>query len=92
MRLRRLDKLLNEIKDGTVARPTRAAKPVRKTGRTPGHGAHDDAAAVAEIKRLVAKGLTPWSAASKAEPLAARGSSIEQNAKRIYGKYKRLYD
>ena len=87
-----LGKLLNDIESGAVAIPTRVAKPTRTTGRTPGHGALDDDAAVAEIERLVAKGMTPWSAKDKAVDLAdERGISFEQNALRIYKKYMRLY-
>ena len=86
-RLYRLDELFQQL--STV--PKVAAAPARKTGRHLGHGAYDDAAAVAEIVRLVATGMNAWSAKDKAEPLAASGISTEQNAKRIYKKYKKLH-
>jgi hypothetical protein len=84
-RLYRLDELFQQL--STV--PKVAAAPARKTGRHLGHGAYDDAAAVAEIVRLVATGMNAWRAKDKAEPLAASGISTEQNAKRIYKKYKK---
>ncbi len=85
----RLDELFRQF--GPVLPKFNEAKLAKKTGRRPGHGALDDGAAVAEIVRLVATGMTAWSAKDKAEPLAARGISTEQNAKRIYKKYKKLH-
>ncbi len=41
--------------------------------------------------RLVATGMTAWSAKDKAEHLAARGISNDQNTRRIYKKYKKLH-
>ncbi len=92
VRLLRLDKLFDEIKDGTAGTPARVVvAATKKPGRAPGHGAYDDSAAVAEIERLVATDIAPWAASKKAEPLAARGISTEQNARRIYKKYKKLH-
>ena len=85
-RLYRLDKLFQQL--STV--PRMVATPARKTGRRPGHGTYDDAAAVTEIERLVATGMTPWDAKDEAEHLAdQRGISDEQNARRVYKKYMR---
>ena len=86
----RLAEVFKQI--GPVVPEDYEAEPAKKTGRRPGHGALDDAAAVAEIVRLVAAGMTAWSAKDRAEHLAARGNSTDQNAKRIYKKYKRLHD
>ena len=85
--------------DGWAARletltpaPVVAPAPAKKTGRKPGHGAYDDAAAVAEMVRLVATGMPAWSAKDKAKRLAdPRGISDEQNGRRIYKKYMRLH-
>ncbi len=85
----RLDELFRQF--GPVLPKFDEAKLAKKTGRRPGHGALNDGAAVAEIVRLVATGMNAWSAKDKAEPLAASGISTEQNAKRIYKKYKKLH-
>jgi hypothetical protein len=87
-RLYRLEKLFQQL--STV--PRMVVAPARKTGRHPGHGALDDADAVAEMKRLVATGMTPWSASSEAEHLADQnGISEMQNCLRIYKKYMRFH-
>ena len=87
VRMYRLDELFQQF--GPVLPKIDETKPPKKTGRALGAGAHDDAKAVAEMVRLVATGMSPWNASQGAEPLAARGISTDQNARRIYKKYKK---
>ena len=89
VRMYRLDETFRQF--SPVLPKSDEAKPAKKTGRRPGHGALNDGAAVAEIVRLVATGMHAWSAKNKAECLAARGISKDQNARRIYKKYKKLH-
>ena len=88
VRMYRLDGLFQQLSAAPVVTPA----PAKKTGRKPGHGAYDDAAAVAEMVRLVATGMPAWSVKDKAKRLAdPRGISDEQNGRRIYKKYMRLH-
>ena len=88
VRMYRLDGLFQQLSAAPVVAPA----PAKKTGRKPGHGAYDDAAAVAEMVRLVATGMPAWSVKDKAKRLAdPRGISDEQNGRRIYKKYMRLH-